>query len=105
MRILMTNLNIKRKILIVFDDMIADIMTSKKIQFILTLIHIKELFIRCKKVNISLAFITQFYFSVSKDVGLNSTHYLMMKINNKRELYNIASNHSASIDHKDFMKI
>ena len=99
------NLNIKRKILIVFDDMIADIMTSKKIQSILTLIHIKELFIRCRKVNISLAFITQFYFSVSKDVRLNSTHYLMMKINNKRELFNIASNHSASIDHKDFMKI
>ena len=69
----------KRKILIVFDDMIADIMTNKKFQAI-----IKELFIRCRKLNISLVFITQSYFSVPKDVRLNSTHYLIMKINNKR---------------------
>ena len=52
----------KRKILIVFDDMIADIMTNKKFQAI-----IKELFIRCRKLNISLVFITQSYFSVPKD--------------------------------------
>ena len=71
----------KRKILIIFDDMIADIMTNKKFQAI-----IKELFIRCRKLNISLVFITQSYFSVPKDVRLNSTHYLIMKINNKREL-------------------
>ena len=90
----------KRKILIVFDDMIADIMTNKKFQSI-----IKELFIRCRKLNISLVFITQSYFSVPKDVRLNSTHYLIMKINNKRELQNIAINHSADIDYKDFMKI
>ena len=90
----------KRKILIVFDDMIADIMTNKRFQAI-----IKELFIRCRKLNISLAFITQSYFSVPKDVRLNSTHYLIMKINNKRELQNIAINHSADIDYKDFMKI
>ena len=90
----------KTKILIVFDDMIADIMTSKKFQAI-----IKELFIRCRKLNISLVFITQSYFSVPKDVRLNSTHYLIMKINNKRELQNIAINHSADIDYKDFMKI
>ena len=63
------NLNRKRKILIVFDDMIADIMTHKKFQSIM-----KELFIRCRKINISLAFITQSYFSVPKDVRLNSTH-------------------------------
>ena len=75
------NPNRKRKILIVFDDMIADIMTNKKFQAI-----IKELFIRCRKLNISLVFITQSYFSVRKDVRLNSTHYLIMKINNKREL-------------------
>ena len=50
-------------------------------------------------------FITQSYFSVPKDVRLNSTHYLIMKINNKRELQNIAINHSADIDFKDFMKI
>ena len=80
--------------------MIADIMTNKKFQVI-----IKKLFIRCRKLNISLAFITQSYFSVPKDVRLNSTHYLIMKINNKRELQNIAINHSADIDYKDFMKI
>ena len=90
----------KRKVLIAFDDMIADIMTNKRFQAI-----IKELFIRCRKLNISLAFITQSYFSVPKDVRLNSTHYLIMKINNKRELQNIAINHSADIDYKDFMKI
>ena len=60
----------KREKLIVFDDMIADIMTNKKFQAI-----IKELFIRCRKLNISLVFITQSYFSVPKDVRLNSTHY------------------------------
>ena len=69
----------KRKILIVFDDMIADIMTNEKFQAI-----IKELFIRCRKLNSSLVFITQSYFSVPKAVRLNSTHYLIMKINNKR---------------------
>ena len=90
----------KRKILIVFDDMIADIMTNKKFQAI-----IKELFIRWRKLNISLVFIIQSYFSVPKDVKLNSTHYLVMKINNKRELQNIAINHSADIDYKDFVKI
>ena len=94
------NPNRRRKILIVLDDMIADIMTNKKFQAI-----IKELFIRCRKINISLVFITQSYFSVPKDVRLNSTHYFIMKINNKRELQNIAVNHSADIDHKDFMKI
>ena len=94
------NPKIKIKILIVFDDMIADIMTNKKFQSI-----IKELFIRCRKLNISLVFITQSYFSVPKDVRLNSTHYLIMKINNRRELQNIATNHSVDIDYKDFMKI
>ena len=94
------NPNRKRKILIVFDDMIADIMTNKKFQAI-----IKELFIRCRKLNISLVFITQSHFSVPKDVKLNSTHYLFMKINNKRQLQNIAINHSADIVNKDFVKI
>ena len=94
------NPNRKRKILIVFDDMIADIMTNKKFQSI-----IKELFIRCRKLNISLVFITQSYFSVPKDVRLNSTHYFITKINNKKELQNIAINHSADIDYKDFVKI
>ena len=90
----------KRKILIVFDDMIADIMTNKKFQAI-----IKELFIRCRKLNISLVFITQSYFSLPKDVRLNSTHYLIMKINNRKELQNIAINHSADIDYNDFVRI
>ena len=94
------NSNRRRKILIVFDDMIADIMTNKRFQAI-----IKELFIRCRKLNISLVFITQSYFSVPKDVRLNSTHYLIMKINNRKELQSIAINHSADIDYKDFMKI
>ena len=93
------NPNRKRKILIVFDDMIADIMTNKKFQSI-----IKELFIRCRKINISLVFITQSYFSVPKDLRLNSTHYFITKINNKRELQNIAINHSADIDFKILLK-
>ena len=62
---------------------------------------IKELFIRCRKLNISLLF----YFSVPKDVRLNSTHYLIIKVNNKRELQNITINHSADIDYKYLMKI
>ena len=80
--------------------MIADIMTNKRFQAI-----IKELFIRCRKLNISLVFITQSYFSVPKDVRLNSTHYLIMKINNRKELQNIVINHSADIDYKDVIKI
>ena len=94
------NLTRKIKILIVFDDMMADIMTNKKFQAI-----IKELFIRCRKLNISLIFITKSYFSVSKEVRLNSTHYLIMKIHNKNEQQNIAINLSADIDYKDIMKI
>ena len=90
----------KIKNLIVFEDMIADVKDNKKLQAIM-----EEMFIRCRKLNISLAFITQSYFSVPKDVRLNLTHYLIMKINNKRELQNIAINHSADIDYQDFMKI
>ena len=90
----------KRKILIIFDDMFADITTNKRFQAI-----IKELFIRCIKLNFSLAFITQSYFSVPKDVTLNSTHYLIMKTNNKRKLQNIVVYESADIDYQDFMKI
>ena len=75
----------KEKILIVFDYILADIMTNKKFQVIL-----KELFIRCRKLNVSLVLITQSCFSVPKDVRLNSTHYLIIKINNRGELQNIA---------------
>ena len=94
------NPNRKRKILITFEEMIADIMTNKKFQAI-----IKELFIRCKKLNLSLVFITQSYFSVSKEVRLNCTLYLIMNIHNRRELKNIAINHSADIEYKGFIKI
>ena len=80
--------------------MIADIMTNKKCQTIT-----KELFIRCRKQNISLVFITQSYFTVTKDVRLNSTHYLIMKINDRKELQNIGINHSTDTDYKDFVKI
>ena len=85
----------KRKVLIVSDDMIADIMANKRFQAI-----IKELFIRCRKLNISLVFITQFYFRVPKEVRLNSRHYLIIKTRDRREFQNIAFNHSAHIDYE-----
>ena len=91
------NPNRRRNTLIFFDDMIADIMTNKNFQAI-----IKELFIA--KLNISLLFIRQ-SFSVLKDVTLNSIHYLIMKINNRKQLQNIVINHSADIDYQDFIKI
>ena len=75
-------------------------MSDKKFQVVM-----KELFIRCWKLNISLVLITQSYFSVTKDVRLNSTHCLILKINNKRELQNITITYSADIDYKDFVKI
>ena len=78
--------------------MIADINTNKKFQDI-----IKDLFIRRRKLNISLVFITQFYFLVPKYVRLNSAHYLLMKISNKKELQNIITDPSVDIDDKDFM--
>ena len=89
----------KRNILIVFNGMIADAITNKKFQAI-----IEELFIRCRKLNISLVFIAQSYFSVLKNVRLNSTHYLITKINRKK-LQNIAIKYSADIDYNGFMKI
>ena len=72
----------------------------KKIQTI-----IEELFIRCRKLNISLVFITQSYFSVPKNARWNLTHYLVMKINNKKEFHNIAIDHSADIHYRHFIKI
>ena len=90
----------KSKVLIVFDDMIADMINNKKLNLIVT-----ELFIRGRKPNISIVFITQSYFKVPKDVRLNSTHFFIMKIHNKRELQQIALNHSSDIVFKDFMKI
>ena len=90
----------KRKLLIVFDDMIADMFNNKKLNSIVT-----EMFIRGRKLNISIVFITKSYFKVPKEVRLNSTHFFIMKIPNKRELQQIALNHSSDIDFKDFMKI
>ena len=90
----------KRKVLIVFDDMIADMINNKKLNPIVT-----ELFIRGRKRNISIVFITQSYFKVPQDVRLNSTQFFIMKSPNKRELQQIALNHSSDIDFKDFVKI
>ena len=89
-----------RKMLIVFDDMISDIKTNKNFQAI-----IKELFIKYRKVNISLIFIRHYYFSLPKKVSLIFIHYPIMKIHSKTELQNIAINHSVDINYKDFMKI
>ena len=90
----------ENKILIVFDDMIADMINNKKLNSIVT-----ELFIRDRKLNISLVFIAPSYFKVPKDVRLNTTHFFIMKIPNKRELQQIALNHSSDIDYKDFVNI
>ena len=80
--------------------MIADITTNKRFQAV-----IKELFIRCKKLNISLVFIAKSYFSHPEALRLNSTHYLIIKIHNKIELQQIAINYSADIGYKDFMEL
>ena len=89
-----------RKILIVFDDMIADTINNNKLNPVVT-----ELFITGRKLNIFIIFITQSYFKVPKDVRLNSAQFFIMKIPNKRELQQIALNHSSDIDFKDFMNI
>ena len=94
------NKNRDKKVLIIFDDMIADIMKSEKFKVI-----VKELFIRCRKINISIVFITQSYFRTPKDARLNSTHYILMKISNKKELKSIAEENSGNLDFKDFLKI
>ena len=94
------NKNKDKKALIIFGDMIADIMRSKKFKAI-----VKELFIRCRKLNISIIFITQSYFRTPKDARLNSTHYILMKIGNKKELKSIAEENSGHLDFKEFLKI
>ena len=88
----------KCNVLIVFDDLIVDIISSKKPYQIIT-----EIFIREKKINIATVFITQSYFTVSKDVRINCTHFFILKILYKRELQQIAFNHSSDIDYKDFI--
>ena len=94
------NSNKENKVMIVFDDIIADMISNKKLDSIVT-----ELFIRCRKLNTSLVFIGQSYFKVPKDVRNNSTHFFIMKIPNKRELMQIAINHSSDINTKDFTEI
>ena len=88
-----------KKVLIVFDDMIADIEYNKNFKRI-----IKELFYRARKINVSIVFITQSYFRALKDARLNSTHYVLMKIGNK-ELKRIAEEKSGHLDYNDFLKI
>ena len=73
------NKNRDKKVLIVFDDMIADIEYNKHFKRI-----IKELFYRARKINVSIVFITQSYFRALKDARLNSTHYMLMKIGHKK---------------------
>ena len=90
----------ENKILIVFDDMIADMILNKKLNSITT-----KLFIRGRKLNTSLVFITQSYFKVPKDIRLNTSHFFIAKIPNKRELQQIAINHSSDINTKDFANI
>ena len=89
-----------KKVLIVFDDIIADIEYNKNFKRI-----IKELFYRARKINISIVFITQSYFRALKDARLNSAHYILMKIGNKKELKRIAEEKSGHLDYKDFLKM
>ena len=90
----------ENKIFIAFDDMITDMINNKKLNSIVT-----ELFIKGRKLNISLVFIMQSCFKVPTDVRLNTNHFFIMKIPNKRKLQQIVLNHSSDIDFKDFAKI
>ena len=94
------NKNREQKVLIVFDDMIADIEYNKNFKRI-----IKELFYRARKINVSIVFITQSYFRALKNARLNSTHYIFMKIGNKKELKRVAEEKSGHLDYKDFLKM
>ena len=94
------NKNRDKKVQIVFDDMIADIEYNKNFKRI-----IKELFYRARKINVSILFITQSYFRALKDARLNSTHYIIIKINNKKELKRIAEEKSGHLDYKGFLKM
>ena len=94
------NADRKRKVFIVFDDMIANIISNKKHNQIVT-----EIFIRERKVNISTVFISKSYFTLPKDVRLISTHFFIIKIPNKLELQQIAFDHSSDIAFNDFMNI
>ena len=80
-KILKNRTHIKKTNIIIFGDMIADMINNKKVNPLVT-----ELFIRGRKHNVSIIFITQSYFKVPKEVRLNTTHFFIMKIPNKREL-------------------
>ena len=90
----------ERKTLVVFDDMIADMINNKKTKF-----NINQFVYQRQKTKHFSCFITQSYFKIPKDVRLNSTHFFILKIPNKRELQKIALNHSSDINSKDFIKI
>ena len=94
------NVDKDRKILIAFDDMIANMINNKKLNSLVT-----KLFIRGTKLNISFVFITQSYFKVPKDVRLNTTQFFISKILNKRDPQQIVINHSSDISTKDFINI
>ena len=94
------NTNKKRKILIVFDDLIADMLSNKKLNPV-----VSESFIRRRKLNISLVFVTQFYFYVPKNIRLNFMHYFIMKNAKSWELQQISFNNSSDIDFKDFINL
>ena len=94
------NKNRDKKVLIVFYDMIADTEYNKDFKRIT-----KELFYRARKINVSIVFITQSYFRALKDARLNSAHYILMKLGNKKELKSIAEEKSGNLDYKDFLKI
>ena len=94
------NKNRDEKVLLVFDDMIVDIEYNKNFKRI-----IKELFYRARKINVSIVFIMQSYFRALKDARLNSTHYILTKIGNKKDLKSIAEEKSGNLDYKDFLKM
>ena len=94
------NIDKNRKILIVINDMIVDVINNKKLNSIVI-----ELFVRRRTLNISLVFITRSYFKFPKEVRLNSTHFFIMKIPNKKKLKQIVLNNSSDIDSKHFIKI
>ena len=83
-----------------FGDLIADMINNKKLHSVVT-----ELFLWGWKLNISLVFTTQSYFQVAKDVTVNTTHFFFIKIPNRRELQEIATNHSADINFDEFKRL
>ena len=90
----------ERKILIVVDDMIVDMLSNKKFVLLVT-----ELFIRGRKLKVSLVFITQSYFAEPKSIRLNSTNYFIMEISSKKEIQQIVFNYSSDIGYEDFMNL